>query len=522
MHKPVGATADYINKKSKLPLMVRIARAGQVLQQRPGLILLHAVHWRGKKACGVSHGGPDRFSFQRKVPMHEQFNKQAGRTGARVMLVAAIASGQGKTTVTAALARRLQQMGQTVRVFKCGPDFLDPLILARASGGTVHTLDLWIVGLEQCRQRLAEATRAADVVLIEGVMGLYDGNPSAAALARLLDLPVLLVIDASSMAQTAGAVVLGLRDYGPVNVVGVVANRVASDSHAKMIAGSLRDIPLLATLPKQSVQLPGRHLGLLMPDEVEGIDAMLDALAAQLQLDEAAWRALAPRAFDAPLPEKIAPLLAGTIIAVARDAAFCFLNPANVEVLEMLGAQLRYFSPLENQPVPAEAHCIYLPGGYPELHGATLALADRWQDSIRAAHAAGLPILAECGGMMAVSEAIVDKEGHSWPMPALLAGTARMQPRLAGLGSQAMPTASGELRGHTFHYSTLETNVVPATRTSKHPSAAPGEAVYQVGSLTASYFHGFFPSNPSAVASLFTPAAAGSLSVTPTRSLSRP
>ena len=435
--------------------------------------------------------------------MREQFYNPHQHSGARVMLVAAVASGQGKTTVTAALARRLRQMGQTVRVFKCGPDFLDPLILERASGHTVHTLDLWIVGLEQCRQRLAEAARTADVVLIEGVMGLYDGNPSAGDLARVLGLPVLLVIDASKMAQTAGAVVLGLRDYGPVDVVGVVANRVAGGSHAAMIAGSLRDVALLATLPKQVTALPGRHLGLLMPDEVEGIDAMLDELAVQLQFNDEAWRALAPRRFDAPPPKAVAPLLAGTTIAAARDAAFCFLNPANVEVMEMLGAQVRYFSPLRNQPVPDDAHAIYLPGGYPELHASTLAHAARWQDSIRAAHAAGLPILAECGGMMAVSEAIVDKEGQSWPMPALLAGTTRMQTRLAGLGSQALPTPAGELRGHTFHYSTIETDVVPVSHTTKHPSGTQGEAVFRVGSLTASYFHGFFASNPAAAASLF-------------------
>lgn len=423
--------------------------------------------------------------------------------GARIFLVAAIASGQGKTTVTAALARRLRRMGHSVRVFKCGPDFIDPMLLERASGAVVHSLDLWMVGLEGCRQRLAAAARDADVVLIEGVMGLYDGTPSAADLARALDLRVLAVIDAAAMAQTAGAVVMGMRDYGPVQLAGVIANRVGSARHAEMVREALRDIPLLATLPKQTRRLPERHLGLVVPNEVDDIDAILDDLADQLQLDEAAWNALAPRVLDTPLPEvPTPPLLARKTVAVARDAAFCFIYPANLDTLEALGARLIFFSPLADEPVPPNADAVYLPGGYPELHGATLARAGRWQASIRAAHAAGVTILAECGGMMAVSEAIVDKAGHSWPMPALLPGRVQMQTRLAGLGPQALQTAAGELRGHTFHYSRLETAVAPVGWTVKHPAGVPGEAVYRVGSLTASYFHGFFASNPQATASL--------------------
>jgi cobyrinic acid a,c-diamide synthase len=423
--------------------------------------------------------------------------------GARMLLVAAIASGQGKTTVTAALARRLRRQGQRVHVFKCGPDFIDPMVLEHASRAKVHTLDLWMVGLEQSRQRLARAAREADVVLVEGVMGLYDGDPSAADLARAFDLPVLAVIDASAMAQTAGAVVMGLRDYGPVRMAGVVANRVASEGHARMVAASLRDIPLLATLPKQARQLPERHLGLVVPGEVADIDAILDELADQLQVDEAQWNALAPQLPDEALPEEpVAPLLAGTTVAIARDAAFCFLYPANVDTLEALGARIAWFSPLADEPVPENADAVYLPGGYPELHGETLAQAGRWQASIRAAHASGLPILGECGGMMVLAESLADKEGRDWPMAGLLPGRVLMQPRLAGLGSQGLATNAGQMRGHTFHYSRLETPLAPVAWTVKHPSGAQGEAVYRVGSLTASYFHAFFASNPAAVASL--------------------
>jgi cobyrinic acid a,c-diamide synthase len=429
--------------------------------------------------------------------------------GARMVLVAAVASGQGKTSVTAALARRFVRMGQRVRVFKCGPDFIDPQLLARACGDKVHTLDLWMVGPEHCRRRLAQAALEADVVLIEGVMGLYDGNPSAADLAREFDIPVLAVIDAGAMAQTAGAVAMGLRDYGPVTLAGVVANRVASAHHGRMVATSLRDIPLLATLPRQARSLPERHLGLVLPQEVGEIDAIMDALADGLQLDDRAWQALAPR-LPAPVEaEPIPALLAGKTVAVARDAAFCFLYPANLEVLEALGAGVRFFSPLADEPVPSDADAVYLPGGYPELHAERLAGAARWRASIRAAHAAGMPILAECGGMMVVAESLVDKDGHAWPMAGLLPGRALMQARLAGLGPHGVQTGAGELRGHVFHYSRLETAVEPTMQTFKHPSQAPGEDFYRVGSLTASYFHAYFPSNPQAAARLLQGALAG-------------
>jgi cobyrinic acid a,c-diamide synthase len=272
-----------------------------------------------------------------------------------------------------------------------------------------------------------------------------------------------------------------------------------------MVAASLRGIPLLATLPTQARQLPERHLGLVLPGEIDDIDVILDELADQLHLDTQAWQALTPRLPAQVAPnEPIPPLLAGRTVAIARDAAFCFIYAANLDVLQHLGARLRFFSPLADEPVPDGADAVWLPGGYPELHTETLSRARRWRDSIRAAHAAGLPILAECGGMMAVSESITDTEGRSWTMPALLPGRIVMQHGLAGLGSQGMSTAAGEMRGHTFHYSHLDTGLAPAAHTVKHPSGTQGEAVYRHGSLTASYFHGFFASNPLAAASLFT------------------
>lgn len=432
---------------------------------------------------------------------------------ARAVLIAAAASGQGKTTVTAALARKLVRAGRRVRVFKCGPDFIDPMVLARACGSPVESLDLWMVGAERCRALLAEAAANADAILVEGVMGLYDGTPSAADLSREFGLPVLAVIDAGAMAQTAGALVHGLRDYGPVAMAGVVANRIASAGHAAMVAASLRDIPLLGTLPKQAASLPERHLGLVLPDEVAGLDELLDMLADQLTLDLAAWDALPTTQIAAGSGTSAgghAPAerpLDGARIAIARDAAFMFLYPSNLSTLQALGAQLDYFSPLADEPVPADATAVYLPGGYPELHAAELSSRPRWQTSLRAAHADGLPIVAECGGMMALAESLQDKEGKDWSMAGLLPGKVVMQARLAGLGAQAMTTNQGTLRGHTFHYSRLETTEPAAATTQKHPTGAAGEAVYRVGSLQASYFHGYFASNPTAVAAMFSRSA---------------
>lgn len=427
-------------------------------------------------------------------------------SGARVVLVAAMASGQGKTTVTAALARRLVRMGKRVRVFKCGPDFIDPLLLERACGSPVYNLDLWMVGVDECRRRLGEAAREADAILVEGVMGLYDGSPSAADLAREFGIPVLAVLDASAMAQTAGAVAQGLRDYGPVQLAGVVANRIASPGHAAMVKASLRDIPLIGSLPRQEKRLPERHLGLVVPGEVEKVEELLDAMADQIEFDDAAWDALPVLPPGPVQPVLSTQPLAGRTIAIARDAAFVFVYPANAELLRQMGARLVYFAPIHDEPVPADADAVYLPGGYPELHCPALEAAKQWRASLQDAHARGVPIVAECGGMMAIADGLTDKQGQRWQMAGLLPGEVVMQPRISGLGLHAMPTAQGELRGHTFHYSLMYSDLQPQGHTVKQ-NGSQGEAIYHRGALTASYFHAYFPSNPDAVAAMFLGAA---------------
>jgi len=418
------------------------------------------------------------------------------------LLVAAPASGQGKTTVVAALARLHTRLGRRVRVFKCGPDFLDPQIHAIASGAPCQNIDLWMCGEVDARWRLAEAARNADLILVEGVMGLFDGTPSAADLAVKLGLPILAVIDGAAMANSFGAIAYGLKHYRPETPLnGAFANRVGSVHHAEMLEQSLpEDIAWYGYLPRDvDAELPERHLGLLPAAEIEDLSQRIDRMA-DLLASTVAARLPPPVSFDDVKRPEVGPLLRGKTIAVARDAAFCFLYPANIECLEMLGAQLRYFSPLADSTLPP-CDAVWLPGGYPELHGAALA-ANRSQWNALAAHVdAGKPLLAECGGMMALFESLLAVDGQEYALAGLLPGRVQMQKRLAGLGMQEVALPEGVLRGHTFHYSKTETDLTPLC-TSEHPGGRAGEAVYRQRRLTASYMHLYFPSNPEAVARL--------------------
>lgn len=417
------------------------------------------------------------------------------------LLVTAPASGQGKTLVTAALARRHRNAGRKVRVFKVGPDFLDPMVLEVASGAPVHQLDLFMCGEGQCRALLHEAAREADLILVEGAMGLFDGTPSAADLAQTLGIPVLAVIDGSSMAQTFGAVVHGLATYRPgLDMRAVIANRVGSARHAQLLEqGVPVGVQWLGTLPRESgVTLPERHLGLVQASEVADLDARLDR-AANL-LPEKALYLPGPVRFMARDREADADL-AGRTIAIARDEAFAFIYRANIEWLERSGARLAFFSPLRDACLP-ECDALWLPGGYPELHLGALAANSAMRDAIRAHHAAEKPILAECGGMLYACTSLEDRDGNRADMLGLLPGRATMQRRFTGLGMQEAALPEGTLRGHTFHYSRLETALVPSGR-ARSPDGREGEAFYRVGSLTASYMHGYFPSAPRAAARLF-------------------
>ncbi|MEX1827986.1 cobyrinate a,c-diamide synthase [Luteibacter sp. CQ10] len=422
------------------------------------------------------------------------------------MLVSAPASGQGKTSVTAALARAHVRQGRRVRVFKTGPDFLDPMILERASGAPVYQLDAWMGGENDVRRRLYEAAGEADLILVEGVMGLFDGSPSSADLAVRFGLPVLAVIDGSAMAQTFGALAHGLAAYrDDLRVQGVLANRIGSDYHATLLRESLREgIDWYGALPRdEAMSLPERHLGLVAAGELADLDARLDALADAL-LARSALPMPPPVAFEAPVDETARVRLDGRCIAIAHDEAFAFVYPANLDVLRRAGAELRFFSPLAGDPLPP-CDAVWLPGGYPELHLDTLAAHAGLRNALHAHVDAGFPLLAECGGLLYALGRLADREGRDAAMAGLLPGHATMQPRLAALGMQAVQLPEGALRGHSFHYARAEIAAEPLARAINPNGGPTAEAVYRRDRMTASFVHFYFPSNPDAAARLFLP-----------------
>ncbi|WP_281222700.1 cobyrinate a,c-diamide synthase [Photobacterium sanguinicancri] len=441
------------------------------------------------------------------------------------LVVAAPASGTGKTTVVAALARYFTQQGKKVRVFKTGPDFIDPQFLALASKAPVYQLDFWMCGEAHCRNLLAQASQEADLILIEGVMGMFDGQCSSADIAAAFGIPILAVIDAGAMAQTFGAIAHGLASYRQdVDVFGVIANRVGSERHAEMLQESLRPpLTFCGWLPKDmDLALPERHLGLVQASELDDIEARLDHAASVIAASS-----------DIPLPKPIAfdlhddpcalnevqkTALSGVTVAVAKDNAFLFLYQANLELLEALGADLVYFSPLTGTALPC-CDALYLPGGYPELHldalHANQALITQIQQHVQA----GKPCVAECGGMLYLNKtltAVVAPEGESETarlntspvaMCGVLNAHSRMQPKLAALGIVEAAFELGTLRGHTFHYSMTSSEEEVLTQ----PVSQYGrktDPVWTKGATTASYIHWYFPSNPDVVVWLFTRKAA--------------
>lgn len=415
------------------------------------------------------------------------------------LLISAMASGQGKTLCTAALARAWRDRGLRVQVFKCGPDFLDPMVLETASGQPVYNLDLGMCGEIDASRLLYQAAQTADVILLEGVMGLFDGQPSSADIALRFDIPVALTIDASAMAQTFGALASGLLAHNPtLRSAGIIANRIGSPGHADFLRNSLpAHLPWLGALPQdKSFALPERHLGLYRASEIADLDARIAAAAKALASSSAL--PLPPAVtFRSPETASTPPLLTGKTIAIARDEAFCFIYPANLDCLRAMGATLVFFSPLHDQALPT-ADAYWLPGGYPELHMAQISSNQAMRQALQQAWSQGKPMLAECGGMMALSESVDGQCGFG-----LLPGHSRLTPQLQGIGTQHLPLATGTISAHTFHHGVFET-ALPPDRVADTAFGKP-EALYRHGSLRASFLHFYFPSNPQVAAEWLLP-----------------
>jgi cobyrinic acid a,c-diamide synthase len=437
----------------------------------------------------------------------------------KTLLIAGTHSHVGKTTVALALMAALRQRGLTVQPFKVGPDFIDPGHHLAVCGRTSRNLDNWMLRDETVLSIFHRACAGADVAVIEGVMGLFDGKSpedtrgSTADIARLLGAPVVLVADASSIASSIAAVVRGFSEFDSrIQVAGVICNRVASERHYRILESALKrytKVAPLGWLPRrQDWQIPERHLGLTTIEDHQASGKLWESLAdtfrQNVDLDGNLKLAKSSPVANVESITYVTRSSRRCRMGVARDAAFCFYYPENLELLENAGAQIVPFSPLADSALPDGINALYVGGGYPELHARQLAENHSLRQSIRDFHRKGGTIYAECGGLMYVCRELIDAAGNSFPMLDLLAARTIMQPRLAKLGYVVFRTnrdtilgpSGTEARGHQFHYSRLEPlgPLTYAGELIREDERTPDGIVAE--NVLAGYAHLHFASNP--------------------------
>lgn len=431
------------------------------------------------------------------------------------VVVAGTASGAGKTSVACGLIGALRRTGLVVQGFKVGPDYIDPSYHALASGRPPRNLDAFLSGPELIAPLARHGGAGADIAVIEGVMGLFDGASgrgelaSTAHVAKLLRAPVILVVDASAMARSAAAIVHGYATFDPdVDVAGVIFNKVGSDHHEALLreATAPLGIPVLGVLRRdERVGAPERHLGLVPADERESraraaLDALADATAASIDLAAVERLARSAPALDGPA-WSAGPVEGATRarIAIARGPAFSFHYTENLELLEATGAELAPFDPLRDEALPGDAGALVLAGGFPEIFGAELETNAALRAEVRAFAASGRPVLAECGGVLYLC---ADLDGHA--MCGVLPAHGRMAGRLTlgyrdAVAATATPwLAAGErVRGHEFHYSTVEATgdgAAPAWSLTARGTTRDEGLV--AGGVQASYLHVHWAAHP--------------------------
>lgn len=430
------------------------------------------------------------------------------------LVISAPASGTGKTTVTLGLLAAFRAAGVAVQPFKCGPDYIDPAFHAAAAGVPSYNLDSWAMTGADIAARIAATT--GDLILAEGAMGLFDGvaipgaggTGASADIAALTGWPVLLVLDGSGQAQSAGAVAAGFAAFRPgVRVAGVILNRVASSRHEAMLRQGIAQagLSVLGALPRRpDLTLPERHLGLVQAGETADLQARLAALAdfVTTHCDLPAIRAAAHPFAAAGLPRRLPP--PATRVAIARDAAFSFAYPHLMADWHAQGATLLPFSPLDDQAPDDTAGACWLPGGYPELHAGRLAAAERFRAGLQS-FANTRPVHGECGGYMAMGAAIIDAGGTRHAMAGLLglvtsyaARRMHLGYRRATLNAPVGPLAAGTaLAGHEFHYSTiLDQPDAPLARVTDATGAEVAETGSRRGLATGTFFHLIGPAGP--------------------------
>jgi len=439
------------------------------------------------------------------------------------IVIAGTNSGAGKTTITLGLMAVCKRRALQVQGFKVGPDYIDGSYHTVVTGRPSRNLDTWMMPPDVMLEVFDRGSNDADISFIEGVMGMYDGKDalantgSTAEVSQLLQAPIILVVNVSSMARSAAAVVLGFQQLDSnVHVAGVIVNRVGSKGHYELVKAEIEQmchVPVVGYLTRQeNLEIPERHLGLipalergemnsLFEDLADAVEATVDvAKILQIAAGEAAWSTPQPALF---VGEKRSPV---TTIAVARDSAFNFYYAENLELLEWSGARLVEFRPLEGDPIPAVASGLYIGGGFQKEFAAKLSGFTALQTGLREAAMSGMPIFAECGGFMFLTEALTNRQGETYPMTGLVPASVAMQSNLAALGysevtavQDTLLLAKGEqARGPEFHYSTSHQNDGVDWPYAYSTIGLRGSKLegYTQGNLLAGYTHLHFASNP--------------------------
>lgn len=436
----------------------------------------------------------------------------------RRLVIAGTGSGVGKTTLTIGLMSALRKKGYTVQGFKCGPDYIDPTYHTAVTKRNSRNIDSWMLNHEMVKEIVIRASEGADISIIEGVMGFFDGKDplnntgSTAEISLITESPVVLVVNCASMARSAAAIVKGFQEFlKEADIVGVIANRVGSEGHFKIVKAAIEQecgIPVLGYMKRNDeLTIPERHLGLIPSVERGELDPFFNHLG-DLLLDTIDVESLYEIAKAAPLKVKESQFKrkekATVRIAVARDAAFNFYYQENLDMLEASGAELVEFSPLKGEMLPKQVDGLYIGGGFPEEFAQELAENTHVKDSIRSTIEKGLPTLAECGGFMYLTESLETTNEANYEMVGIIHGKVKMQTKLAALGYREITAEEGNFllagnltaRGHEFHYSTFHPRTDFQSAYQTKGMRGFKQEGYMSGSLIAGYTHFHFGSCP--------------------------